>query len=303
MQRRSRCSKELLDAIESLKADGEATKWKSFRQALKSVWMEKDIQDLSRRLERYRQQIDSTLLMHLQETLHRVTVDVQHQDGTIDQNSSAMRQSLQSGSKWQTALVDSARQSLTNQEIQDPKQLNKLVADKGRMFFFLIDGLDEFYGDCKDLDDFLLSNLSSEGNVKLCVASRPWLVFEDAFQRRPSLRMEALIRKDINLSASEKLHEGVMFTHLQKLDPKNASQLIEDVTEKASSVLWKILGDLDLSYFQQATRILGTVRASHVPWKEISMENKELLEFKDSEELKQNRDNLSPLALLSLSFM
>jgi hypothetical protein len=62
-----------------------------------------------------------------------------------------------------------------------------LVSDKSKAFFFLIDGLDEFDGDCSELAHFLLDLVSKRSNVKLCLASRPWLVFEDAFRRRPSL--------------------------------------------------------------------------------------------------------------------
>ncbi|RYP13663.1 hypothetical protein DL765_006793 [Monosporascus sp. GIB2] len=179
----------------------------------------------------------------------------------------------------------------------------KLVADSTKAFFFMIDGLDELDGDCAELADFLLKTASTGENVKLCLASRPWLVFEDAFRYRPSLRMEDLTARDIEVFASDKLTENVMFAQLQKDDPMNARALIKEVTEKSSGVfLWvslvvkslleglqdddtvddllarlqfiprdlealyqKILGDLDPGYFEQASQIFQTVRASYLP--------------------------------------
>jgi hypothetical protein len=56
------------------------------------------------------------------------------------------------------------------------------------MFCFFVDGLDEFFGKPADLIDYLKS-VAVLLNVKLCVASRPWPVFEDAFDQCPSLRL------------------------------------------------------------------------------------------------------------------
>ncbi|KAJ6784596.1 hypothetical protein PWT90_05520 [Aphanocladium album] len=47
-------------------------------------------------------------------------------------------------------------------------------------FCFFIDGLDEFEGDHLELCRELMTLVKSE-NVKLCISSRPWSVFEDAF--------------------------------------------------------------------------------------------------------------------------
>ena len=213
----------------------------------------------------------------------------------------------------------------------------RLVSDPSRAFFFMIDGLDEFHGDCNELADYLLGLPSKSDNIKLCLASRPWLVFEDAFRLQPSLRMEDLTMHDIHLFASERVGDNAMFAQLRRLDEKEALSLIEAVTEKASGVfLWvqlvvkslldglrdgdtvadlqarllrlprdledlfeRILGDLEPEYFAQAAQIFRTVRASHLPWKEIKIKNVKVFigaEF-------QTRDNWSPLTLLSLSFI
>ena len=115
----------------------------------------------------------------------------------------------------------------------------RLVSDPSRAFFFMIDGLDEFHGDYNELAGYLLGLPSKSANIKLCLASRPWLVFEDAFRLQPSLRMEDLTMHDIHLFASERVGENSMFAQLRQFDEKGALSLIEDVTEKASGVfLW-----------------------------------------------------------------
>lgn len=66
-----RVADELEQAIDKLKIHGaHHQKWKSFRQALNSVRKEADIEQLSRRLDRYRNQIDTTLLFILRYFQH-----------------------------------------------------------------------------------------------------------------------------------------------------------------------------------------------------------------------------------------
>ncbi|KAH8746655.1 hypothetical protein BGZ57DRAFT_972296 [Hyaloscypha finlandica] len=114
-----------------------------------------------------------------------------------------------------------------------------LVSDNSRKFFFLIDGIDEFEGDEGNLAKFLLGIASSRQNVKLCVASRPWLVFEEAFQFRPSLCLENLTAPDIRHFVSRNMHDNLMFSQLQKVKPAEADGLILEVTGKACGVfLW-----------------------------------------------------------------
>ena len=55
-------SSELLMAPEELKIKRPCTKWRSFRQALNSVWSKSRIKGLSKRLEAIRRQIDTNLM-------------------------------------------------------------------------------------------------------------------------------------------------------------------------------------------------------------------------------------------------
>jgi hypothetical protein len=122
-----------------------------------------------------------------------------------------------------------------------------LIADTSKRFFFFIDGLDEFDGDGAELVDFIAETLTSRTNVKICVASRPWLVFEDAFKCQASLRLEDLTAPDIHLYVTEKLRSNAMFVELEKLRPDDAKHLIDEVTGKASGVfLWVHLVTISL---------------------------------------------------------
>lgn len=118
-----------------------------------------------------------------------------------------------------------------------------LELTKTSKLFILIDGLDEFSGNYSEqvkLIQLLQSLLSSE--VKICVSSRPWNVFGDAFKARPSLRVEDLTHPDIRFYVSSKLSSSLGYTSLQSGDPQFALELIEDVSTKASGVfLWVIL--------------------------------------------------------------
>lgn len=60
-----------------------------------------------------------------------------------------------------------------------------------------VDGLDEFDGSHDELISLIRSLIGDSGNVKVCVASRPWIVFRDAFGQAPNLRLEDLSFFDI----------------------------------------------------------------------------------------------------------
>lgn len=185
-----------------------------------------------------------------------------------------------------------------------------MISDDSKNFFFAIDGLDEFDGDCAEIANFVLEK-STVANVKLCVASRPWLVFEDTFQRQPSLRLEDLTAPDIHLFASEKLHDNIMFNYLEDLQPQEASRLIVEVTSKASGVfLWVRLvimslleglrdGD-NIDHLHQ--RLLSLPSDLEQLFEKI-LNNLNPLYFEQASKLFQfHRAASEPLSLLSLSF-
>jgi hypothetical protein len=114
----------------------------------------------------------------------------------------------------------------------------KAVKSDCRLCLF-IDGLDEFDG-AHDSLVTLVKNLAHQNtNVKFCVASRPWVGFQDAFETKPHLRMETLTYNDMRHYISSNLYLDPGFSKLQTLQPEFASQLIESIISKASGVfLW-----------------------------------------------------------------
>jgi hypothetical protein len=110
-------------------------------------------------------------------------------------------------------------------------------------FCFFIDGLDEYDGD--DLDELIkvLQDLASLPNVKLCVSSRPWYSFRDAFgkERDRFLKLEDLTREDIRFYVNDKLEEYSRFRALKAKDSRYL-ELIHEIAEKAQGVfLWVFL--------------------------------------------------------------
>lgn len=169
-------------------------------------------------------------------------------------------------------------------------------------YFFIIDGLDEFDGDTSELIDWLMK-VAASPNVKICVASRPWLIFEETFEGQPKLKLQYLTAGDIELYASQKLLNNTMFAAWQMQNEEEALGIIQVITDKASGVfLWvylvvssllaglrdgdrpadlskrveelpsdlehlfkKILDNLEPRHFEQASQLMQIVRAALVP--------------------------------------
>jgi hypothetical protein len=108
-------------------------------------------------------------------------------------------------------------------------------------FCFIVDGLDEFDGDHDEIVGVFQAAASSQ-TVKICVSSRPLLVFEDAFKEFPKLRLQDLTQNDIFQYVNGCLADSLKWKNLAQQDPKESRQLIEDIVQKASGVfLWVTL--------------------------------------------------------------
>ncbi|KAH7072170.1 hypothetical protein BKA63DRAFT_474270 [Paraphoma chrysanthemicola] len=116
------------------------------------------------------------------------------------------------------------------------QQLLEGAGSQYRLFMF-IDGLDEFGGDHSHLVAFVQGLLSPD--VKVCVSSRPWPVFEDAFQHQPRLRLENLTYNDIKYYVTSRFSSSQGYYERQLETPDEVENLIESITHKASGVfLW-----------------------------------------------------------------
>jgi len=109
----------------------------------------------------------------------------------------------------------------------------------GKVCLF-IDGIDEYEGDPMDTVELFRSITSS--NVKICLSSRPWVVFENAFEERPKLRLQDLTHHDIRLYVNDKLHKDPRMQKLYLSEPEEAPKLISEIVRKADGVfLWVML--------------------------------------------------------------
>ena len=171
-----------------------------------------------------------------------------------------------------------------------------------KKYCLFIDGLDEFNEDHTRLIS-VLKEVSSSDHIKICVSSRPWVTFEDAFKHSPNLILENLTYPDIKHFVHSQFEPNADFTRLKALEPEYAGTLLDAIIQKAAGVfLWvnlvvysllaglsnadrvadlkrrldylppdlehlydKMLNDLDSFYFEHASQYFRLIRASQEP--------------------------------------
>jgi hypothetical protein len=103
---------------------------------------------------------------------------------------------------------------------------------------FLIDGLDEFDGNHEELAN-LFKDITKSPYIKICLSSRPWVVFEDMFKQCPNLRLQNLTYRDIELYVMGELNHHGAFQRLSSEKPEAAPAITREILEKADGVfLW-----------------------------------------------------------------
>lgn len=103
---------------------------------------------------------------------------------------------------------------------------------------FFIDGLDEFKGHHQDLVTYF-KELISAYPVKICFASRPWVVFESAFREQPSLMLEHLTHDDRMTYVKSHFEGDLNFERVQTLDPVFSNSLFDKIVTNSEGVfLW-----------------------------------------------------------------
>ncbi|OAL48075.1 hypothetical protein IQ07DRAFT_514633, partial [Pyrenochaeta sp. DS3sAY3a] len=112
-----------------------------------------------------------------------------HAPGLIQKLSPERFQSLQAGE---------GQPPWTPDEISSTIKRAVAINDQDVQFCFFIDGVDEYHGDHAEIIR-LLQDFSRLPNVKLCVSSRPWNIFEDCFGRTAAnkIYVQDLTRADI----------------------------------------------------------------------------------------------------------
>lgn len=109
---------------------------------------------------------------------------------------------------------------------------------------FIIDGLDEYSGDHEDRIQLCrtLKGLAKSGNVKLCLSSRPWNIFEEEFGLEfPKLYMQDLTRDDIQKYVLSRLEEHTRWAAVSA-NHSQGQWLVSEIAAKSNGVfLWVFL--------------------------------------------------------------
>ena len=108
-----------------------------------------------------------------------------------------------------------------------------------------IDGLDEFAGDQSSLID-LLRSITDGQDVKVCLSSRPYIIFEEAFSSSCTLKLQDLTRSDIERYVLDNI-PSLPKSHSSSLrDRQITSEIAWEIVDRANGVfLWVSLAVKD----------------------------------------------------------
>ena len=160
---------------------------------------------------------------------------------------------------------------------------------------FFIDGLDEFAGDQSLLID-LLRSITDARDVKVCLSSRPYGIFEEAFGKSCRLKLQDLTRADIERYTFDKIQSLPNVQSLSLRDGEIISRIAWAIVERADGVfLWVSLAVQDQLEGIRNDDDPGTL------WDEnrrclctAPQQNKQILQSRDCSEFKNNPPNPFP---------
>lgn len=116
------------------------------------------------------------------------------------------------------------------------------TASKKMKICLFIDGMDEFEGNHNTIIDLFKSLATGPGaeNVKMCLSSRPWAVFQDAFEFAvPNLKLQELTYGDMQRYVSENLEQTDRVHDILRSDAVKGSAFVNALIERADGVfLW-----------------------------------------------------------------
>lgn len=101
-----------------------------------------------------------------------------------------------------------------------------------------VDGLDEYSGLDSEIAK-LFHKAAAASQVKVCVSSRPHLVFKESFKSQPQLRLEDLTKGDIKNYVTDMLEKNDIMQSRLCEDEAQMKDLIDEIVQSASGVfLW-----------------------------------------------------------------
>ncbi|KAL9609000.1 MAG: hypothetical protein Q9167_006209, partial [Letrouitia subvulpina] len=126
-----------------------------------------------------------------------------------------------------------------------------------------IDGLDEFEGDHKEIINLFkaLPNIS-DGNLKICLSSRPWSTFERAFSSVPTFRLQELTFYDMVEYVTDKFREDPRLRKMLQDEASDSGKLVMEIVKRADGVfLWVTLVVRSLiNDFEDSNRVIDVKR-------------------------------------------
>ncbi|CAD6570296.1 MAG: hypothetical protein ASARMPRED_003641 [Alectoria sarmentosa] len=141
------------------------------------------------------------------------------------------------------AVRDYPRHTWSLRRLQAAVQRLVDIQDLQLKVCFFIDGLDEFEGN-DDQDDHqylieLFRSLASSPSIKVCLSSRPLLIFEESFKESPGLRLQDLTSKDIRRFVTDRLSNDPRMRQIAEDKSSQRHDFEKEICNKAQGVfLW-----------------------------------------------------------------
>jgi energy-coupling factor transporter ATP-binding protein EcfA2 len=147
-------------------------------------------------------------ILKVRPALIRIVFEEEWDNLVLSQNSSKFTGRVWSFSQLEHAIYEALR----------------LIENESMMSVF-IDGLDEFEGNPEEVERLvgLVKTISGFPNVKVCLSSRPWRVFEEHFEGYPGLRLQDLTYEDIRLYVQDRVGENGKMLRLARSQPPQAA--------------------------------------------------------------------------------
>ncbi|KAK8873453.1 hypothetical protein PGQ11_003967 [Apiospora arundinis] len=132
------------------------------------------------------------------------------------------------------------REPWTIDELREAFQLVSARAEEHTRFCFFIDGLDEYEGNETDIISTVAELLNSS-NIKICLSSRPWNRFREAYADCPGLTLEYLTKTDIFEYIKSELLSNRSFHRSVDEDPRCANIIAQIASQARGVFLWVFL--------------------------------------------------------------
>ncbi len=141
------------------------------------------------------------------------------------------------------AVRDYPRHAWSLRRLQDAVQRLVDMKDHELNICMFIDGLDEFEGNDDQNDrQYLIElfrSLASSPSIKVCLSSRPLLVFEESFKESPGLRLQDLTSGDIRRFVADRLSNDLRMREIAENEPLQRHHFEKEICNKAQGVfLW-----------------------------------------------------------------